>query len=85
MGGTGLSSMDTFVTFQGVWLEEKFLQADDENEQVHKKKNQNNFRFLKHHEEFKGRKSNSAEKPKEISSMALFHWSGQHSAEIGRG
>lgn len=38
MGGTGLSSMDTFVTFQGVWLEEKFLQADDENEQVLKRR-----------------------------------------------
>lgn len=38
--------MDAIVTFQGAWLKEKILQADDENEQVHKKKNQKNFRFL---------------------------------------
>lgn len=35
------------------------------------------------HEKLKGRKSNSGEKPKQISSMALFHLSGQHLAAIG--
>lgn len=38
--------MDTVVTFQGVCLKEKFLQANGDNKQIPQKKDQNNFRFL---------------------------------------